>query len=64
MRFDRVLRFAALLALVLFMAGCARRNDTQAVILITPAPTEPAATTVPANPGGSFVATERVNLNV
>ena len=64
MRFDRVLRIIALLALVLLMAGCARKSDTQAVILITPAPTEPAATTVPANPGGSFVTVERVNLNV
>ena len=48
MNHDRVLRLICLAALVLLLAGCARQGESQAVILITPAPTEPAPSTAPA----------------
>ena len=55
MNHDRVLRLICLAALVLLLAGCARQGDSQAVILITPAPTEPAPSTAPTNPAGSGI---------
>ncbi len=65
MRHNRVLRLLCLAALILLLAGCARRSETQAVILITPAPTEPAPSTAPANPSGSgILVLEGESLNV
>ncbi len=67
MRFDRVLRLLCLASLLLLLAGCARRSDTQAVILITPAPTEtPNATPAPTAlvGGGSYVYGAGPSLNV
>ncbi len=64
MRVDRVLCLLALLALVLLLAGCAGRNETQAVILITPAPTEPNATSAPANPSGAAASSQGATLSV
>ncbi|MBR3504685.1 MAG: peptide ABC transporter substrate-binding protein [Clostridia bacterium] len=65
MRLNRVLRLLCLAALVLLTAGCARRSETQAVILITPAPTEPAPSAAPANPANSgVVVLEGKSLNV
>jgi len=64
MRFDRALRLFCLCALALLLAGCASRGDTQAVILITPAPTlEPVVTVAPPS-AGDGAQTARVTLNV
>lgn len=65
MKPDRVLRLLVLLALALLLAGCAGENKgTQAVILITPAPTEPAPSAAPAQPGGNAAASTGAALNV
>ncbi|MBO4886576.1 MAG: peptide ABC transporter substrate-binding protein [Clostridia bacterium] len=65
MKPDRALRLFVLLALALLLAGCANRSEkTQAVILITPEPTEPVATAAPAQPGGSANVSFGVTLNV
>ena len=63
MTYRRAMRAVATLILCALLSGCASDMGKQAVILITPAPTEPGAQVVPANPGGQAVS-NRVTLNL